>query len=62
MLNKAKTLEGYTLDSLDGNIGKVKDFYFDDLVCGLSDIWLLIPGNWLSFNPSIDPTLRSNCG
>jgi len=29
-LNRAKTLEGYTLDSLDGDIGKVKDFYFDD--------------------------------
>jgi sporulation protein YlmC with PRC-barrel domain len=29
-LNKAKTLEGYKLDSLDGEIGKVKDFYFDD--------------------------------
>ncbi len=31
MLNKAKTLKGYTLDSLDGDIGKVKEFYFDDL-------------------------------
>ena len=30
MLNKAKTLKGYTLASLDGEIGKVKDFYFDD--------------------------------
>jgi hypothetical protein len=30
MLIKAKTLEGYKLDSLDGEIGKVKDFYFDD--------------------------------
>jgi len=30
MLDKAKTLEGYTLDSLDGTIGKVKEFYFDD--------------------------------
>ena len=29
-LNKAKTLEGYKLDSLDGEIGTVKDFYFDD--------------------------------
>jgi len=31
MLHKAKTLKGYTLDSLDGEIGKVKEFYFDDL-------------------------------
>jgi len=30
MLNKAKTLKGYKLDSLDGEIGKVKEFYFDD--------------------------------
>ena len=30
MLNKAKTLKGYTLESLDGAIGKVKEFYFDD--------------------------------
>ena len=30
MLSKAKTLEGYKLNSLDGEIGKVKDFYFDD--------------------------------
>lgn len=30
MLHKAKTLKGYTLDSLDGEMGKVKDFYFDD--------------------------------
>lgn len=30
MLNKAKTLAGYTLHGLDGEIGKVKEFYFDD--------------------------------
>lgn len=30
MLIKAKTLEGYELDSLDGEIGQVKEFYFDD--------------------------------
>ena len=30
MLNKAKTLKGYKLDSRDGEIGKVKEFYFDD--------------------------------
>ena len=29
-LNKVKTLEGYKLDTMDGEIGKVKDFYFDD--------------------------------
>ena len=30
MLSKAKTLTGYSLQSLDGEMGKVKDFYFDD--------------------------------
>ena len=30
MLIKAKTLAGYKLQSLDGEIGKVKEFYFDD--------------------------------
>ena len=30
MLSKVKTLEGYKMDSLDGEIGKVKAFYFDD--------------------------------
>jgi hypothetical protein len=30
MLRKAKTLKGYTLDSLDGEMGKAKEFYFDD--------------------------------
>ncbi len=30
MLSKAKTLTGYKLQSLDGEIGKVKDVYFDD--------------------------------
>jgi len=31
MLNKAKTLKGYKLDSLDGEFGEVREFYFDDL-------------------------------
>lgn len=30
MLFKTKTLEGHKLHSLDGEIGKVSDFYFDD--------------------------------
>ncbi len=47
MLIKAKTLKGYTLDSLDGEIGKAEEFYFDDqhwtiryLIAGT--------GNWLT--------------
>ena len=30
MLSKAKTLNGYRLNGLDGEIGKAKEFYFDD--------------------------------
>jgi uncharacterized protein YrrD len=30
MLRKAKTLTGYKLDSLDGELGTVQEFYFDD--------------------------------
>jgi len=30
MFNKAKILESYKLESLDGEIGKIKDLYFDD--------------------------------
>jgi uncharacterized protein YrrD len=30
MLHKAKNLKGYTLQGLDGEIGKVQEFYFDD--------------------------------
>jgi hypothetical protein len=30
MLYKAKTLKGYQLNSLDGDIGNIEEFYFDD--------------------------------
>lgn len=30
MLNKAQVLKGFKLDSLDGEIGSVEEFYFDD--------------------------------
>ena len=30
MLRKAKDLSGYTLGARDGEIGKVREFYFDD--------------------------------
>ena len=48
-LNKVKTLEDYTLDSLDGSIGKVKDFYFDDQYWAIRYL-VADTGNWLSFN------------
>ena len=46
MLIKAKTIKGYKLHSKDGEIGKVKEFYFDD------DYWTVRylvaeTGNWL---------------
>jgi sporulation protein YlmC with PRC-barrel domain len=31
MLNAAKSVKGYSLHCIDGEIGKIKEFYFDDL-------------------------------
>jgi len=47
MLIKAKTLKGYTLDSLDGEIGKVKEFYFDDQHWTVRYL-VADTGNWLT--------------
>jgi len=47
MLRKAKTLKGYTLDSLDGEIGKVKEFYFDDQHWTVRYL-VADTGNWLT--------------
>ena len=47
MLNKIKTLKGYKLDSLDGEIGKVKEFYFDDTYWTIRYL-VADSGNWLS--------------
>ena len=46
MLNKAKTLKGYKLHSLDGEIGKVKEFYFDDRHWTIRYL-VADTGNWL---------------
>jgi hypothetical protein len=46
MLCKAKTLEGYKLDSLDGEVGKVKEFYFDDRYWTVRYL-VAATGNWL---------------
>ena len=50
MLRKAKTMNGFRLGSLDREIGKVKEFYFDDqhwiiryLVADTGN-WLFVPG------------------
>jgi hypothetical protein len=47
MLSKAKTLEGYKLSSLDGEIGKVKEFYFDDRHWAIRYL-VADTGNWLT--------------
>jgi hypothetical protein len=47
MLIKAKTLQGYKLNGLDGEIGKVKEFYFDDLHWVIRYL-VADPGNWLT--------------
>ena len=46
MLHKVKTLEGYKLDSLDGEIGHVQGFYFDDQHWTIRYL-VADTGNWL---------------
>ncbi|MGH4121234.1 PRC-barrel domain-containing protein [Clostridium sp.] len=47
MLNKAKTLKNYKLNSLDGEIGKAKEFYFDDQNWSIRYL-MADTGNWLT--------------
>jgi hypothetical protein len=47
MLNKANTLKGYTLNSLDGALGQVKEFYFDDKHWTIRYL-VADTGNWLT--------------
>ena len=47
MLHKTKTLKGYTLKSLDGEIGKVQEFYFDDQHWTVRYL-VADTGNWLT--------------
>ena len=47
MLIKAKTLQGYRLESFDGEIGRVKEFYFDDRHWAIRYL-VADTGNWLS--------------
>jgi len=46
MLINVKTITGYTLDSLDGEIGKVNEFYFDDRHWTIRYL-VADTGNWL---------------
>jgi hypothetical protein len=47
MLSKAKALKGYQLDSLDGEFGEVKEFYFDDRHWTIRYL-VANTGNWLT--------------
>ncbi len=47
MLNQAKALKGYKLNSRDGNIGKVQEFYFDDRYWTIRYL-VANTGNWLT--------------
>jgi hypothetical protein len=47
MLIKAKTLQGYRLESFDGEIGRVREFYFDDQHWAIRYL-VADTGNWLS--------------
>jgi hypothetical protein len=47
MLIKAKTVKGYTLESLDGEIWTVKEFYFDDRHWAIRYL-VANTGNWLT--------------
>ncbi|MGA9539063.1 MAG: PRC-barrel domain-containing protein, partial [Desulfobacterales bacterium] len=47
MLSKTKTLKGYKLNSHDREIGKVKEFYFDDRHWAIRYL-VADTGNWLT--------------
>ena len=47
MLKKAKALVGYKLHCTDGEIGKVKEFYFDDHHWTIRYL-VVDTGNWLT--------------
>jgi len=47
MLSKAKTLRGYKLASLDGDIGQVEEFYFDDQYWAIRYLVANV-GSWLT--------------
>ena len=46
MLHELKKLEGFTIGARDGNIGKVKDFYFDDETWVIRYL-IVETGDWL---------------
>jgi hypothetical protein len=46
MLNQANILKGYKLEALDGELGKIKEFYFDDYYWTIRYL-VVDTGNWL---------------
>jgi hypothetical protein len=46
MISNAKSLNSFTLDSRDGDIGQVKDFYFDDRYWAIRYL-IVDTGSWL---------------
>ena len=55
MLCKTKSLKGYTLNSLDGEIGTIKEFYFDDqhwtIRYLVADTGIWLPGRQVLISP-----------
>ena len=47
MLQRAKDLNGYKLGAIDGEIGKVSEFYFEDQSWTIRYL-IADTGNWLS--------------
>lgn len=47
MIHKAKEIEGFKVICLDGELGKVKDFFFDDKHWSIRYL-IIETGNWLS--------------
>ena len=47
MLHTMNELEGYTVGATDGDIGHVKDFYFDDATWVIRYL-IVDTGSWLS--------------
>lgn len=47
MLSKVKTIKGFKLDGFDGEIGKVREFYFDDRHWTIRYL-VADTGNWLT--------------
>jgi hypothetical protein len=60
MLIKAKTLNGYKLESLDGEIGKVKEFYFDDRHWTIRYL-VAETGSWLASRKVLISPYALNC-